>query len=683
METKKNTISFFFSCRGEDSSAYIKYLLTQVNKLSERMCVISLNTSRQTDDASETIKRTGLVDNLESIVKIILTQSKDYDRVIVFNDAFYGPLYDLKKVAVALEDESFDIWNLDFFGHLTVFDIKILLNRELLFLEKLIDLLGSFKIDMSKEEDLIDLIQSKHYSYFSLLYGNCRDIRRYTDLHFPYNLLKKRNIILPRESIDLADEGTLRNEGGEQNSLALKYIKEKTDYDPNLILSDLIKSYDLSVLRRKLNLNYILNANVVNCRDLSASKVAIIIHSFYEDQVDLLRNYVKRISEDIDVFITCSDENKILHLTNVIGNQRKIKIVKVESRGRDLSALLVGCKKIVRDYDYICFTHDKRTSGKIGTATVGQSFMYMIMENLIASDAYVRNVIHLFDNNKLLGLLAPPSPMHAWYFSSIGNEWTMNFEMAMHLKENLHLNCHMSLEEPPFVLGSAFWFRREALAPLFEKNFTYTDFPEEPLASDGTFSHALERLFPYVVQSKGFFCGCVMTEKYAAIEINNLNYMLVKLVSTFQRQTFPYQERTFQALLERVEEGAVPDKSVTGKKSVLSGLFIDFGEGFSEKDCLRRMVQLGLNGEYSVKYSVDNNVPVKRMRFDPVENQRCVFTVKQVLVDNLPVLFTGCNGVKINRETFAFIKNKDPQYYLDIECDFLHTFEVKGKILLL
>ncbi|WP_353937923.1 rhamnan synthesis F family protein, partial [Parabacteroides goldsteinii] len=39
-----------------------------------------------------------------------------------------------------------------------------------------------------------------------------------------------------------------------------------------------------------------------------------------------------------------------------------IKVIVVENRGRDVSALLVGCAPYISDYKYVCFVHDKKTT---------------------------------------------------------------------------------------------------------------------------------------------------------------------------------------------------------------------------------------------------------------------------------------------------------------------------------
>ena len=80
---------------------------------------------------------------------------------------------------------------------------------------------------------------------------------------------------------------------------------------------------------------------------------------------------------------------------------------------------------------------------------------------------------------------------------------------------------------PPVApLGTMFWFRPAALKPLYAKDWNYEDFPPEPNKIDGTLLHAIERIYPFVAQEAGYYPAIGMTDKFAAIEYNNLRYYL-------------------------------------------------------------------------------------------------------------------------------------------------------------
>ena len=59
---------------------------------------------------------------------------------------------------------------------------------------------------------------------------------------------------------------------------------------------------------------------------------------------------------------------------------------------------------------------------------------------------------------------------------------------------------------------------------LYEYDWKYEDFPPEPNSVDGSLLHAVERVYPFVVQQEGYYPAVVMADEYARIELTNLNY---------------------------------------------------------------------------------------------------------------------------------------------------------------
>ena len=82
------------------------------------------------------------------------------------------------------------------------------------------------------------------------------------------------------------------------------------------------------------------------------------------------------------------------------------------------------------------------------------------------------------------------------------------------------------MKEPVAPLGSFFWFRADAYKTMLSYPWKYEDFPEEPIADDGTFLHALERIRPFAVQHDGFYSAWVLNDDYARVELNNVHFML-------------------------------------------------------------------------------------------------------------------------------------------------------------
>ena len=94
-----------------------------------------------------------------------------------------------------------------------------------------------------------------------------------------------------------------------------------------------------------------------------------------------------------------------------------------------------------------------------------------------------------------LGLVFPDDP----HLSA----WDENLEIAAQLAGRMGLRDPL----PPFFsfpVGTMFWARPQALAPLFDLGLDWNDYPAEPVPIDGTPMHALERLLPFVAQHCGY-----------------------------------------------------------------------------------------------------------------------------------------------------------------------------------
>jgi uncharacterized coiled-coil protein SlyX len=140
----------------------------------------------------------------------------------------------------------------------------------------------------------------------------------------------------------------------------------------------------------------------------------------------------------------------------------------------------------------------------------------------------VENVIATFQDNPRLGLLVPPTPIHSDFYIVQGDEWQKNFDNVCVLADRLKLSVNIDKEKPPISpLGGIYWYRTEALKPLFDSGFQYEDFPKEPIReTDGTIMHAIERIHPFVAQQNGFYTGWVLSDIFSKMELTNLNKIL-------------------------------------------------------------------------------------------------------------------------------------------------------------
>jgi FMN phosphatase YigB (HAD superfamily) len=217
-------------------------------------------------------------------------------------------------------------------------------------------------------------------------------------------------------------------------------------------------------------------------------KIAICLHIFYADFVGKFERCLTDFPCHVDVFVAvATDEIKqqVETLFTNIANVQQLKVIVAPNRGRNFGPLLVEFGKDLLEYDLMCHVHSKKSlySGREQT----QWFDYL--NQFLFKDLHVVScLLRLFDEKPELGIYYPTS---FWMMPSWVNHWTCNRPFAQGFVDDWELDTTENFINYP--VGGMFWARPQALKQLLEKDFTYEDFPEEPLPNDGSWLHALER----------------------------------------------------------------------------------------------------------------------------------------------------------------------------------------------
>lgn len=481
-----------------------------------------------------------------------------HDELVMCNDTFYGPFWPFKEVFDKMDEQpELDFWGLTVHGklrgaygdlpeHLQSFFL-VIRNNLLLSPE-----FESFWRNMSVEVDDVDRVIEGFEGEFTRYFEDCgfrwapfADTRpletrkdAYSLNHTIYNceeLVAKYHCPLIKRRAFTWKNLQATTDGG-NTARAMEYIRKHTSYDVQMIYHHLLRISNITLLKRNLSWDYILPTNSRNSENtIQQGTVLVVIHMFYPELVNECLSYVRNVPKGVDVLVTTSNP--------VIVNEIKEKFSSIQAnflgvaeaprRGRDIAALLITARERMLSYQYVCFTHDKKMSADAHYYTLGENFRELILCNMLASEDYINNVIDLFEKNPCLGVLAPPAPFMGAYLNSLGHSWAVNLKATKKLANILKLNCDLNEYYEPYVLGTSLWFRVEAMRPLLIHIFTVEDLPKEPLPPDGTISHAVERIFPYVAQSQGYYSGWVMTEKYGALYVEQFSYMMSAIVKTW------------------------------------------------------------------------------------------------------------------------------------------------------
>lgn len=284
-------------------------------------------------------------------------------------------------------------------------------------------------------------------------------------------------------------------------------------------------------IKQEKNLNYILPVRTELIKDLSdvlERRIAVIIHLHYLDTIEYYLKYIEEIPSSMDIIFTFSDYKvKEALQKTAIGKRGNCKYIEKQNRGRDISSFLVACRREIMTYEYICFLHDKREKSAVLKKDV-EKWIRCLWENMIGSSEYIKNIVLTLYQNQTLGLLTPPFPVTDHLSTFYMRAWGHNFGITKALADKLGLNCNLDITKPPITLGTVFWAKTAALKKLFEIDWRYENFDEEPLKDDGTLSHAIERILAYVAQDAGYESGWVMSDQYAGIHFEQIQYALKK-----------------------------------------------------------------------------------------------------------------------------------------------------------
>lgn len=481
---------------------------------------------------------------------------KEFDEIVMMNHTMMGPVYPFAEMFSSMDDRDLDFWGItqfyktedDPFGTMPDGYIPdhiqshFIAARSSLFNS---DIYHKYWDEMPMITGYLDSV-SRHEAYFTKyfeqagyrwqVYADAEDFR--TLSHQPAVGMAKRVIaekrcpIFKRRSF-MQDYNVILNESTGQEAYELyRYLKEHTDYDMNLLWDNLLRLENQADLKKNFQWNYILSSDTAKpAPKLKERRIALVMHIHFIDLVEECAQYAEAMPEWADIYVTTNTEEKKAAIEARFSQIPcgRLDVRMVPNKGRDVGPFLVEFRDYLEQYDYVCHVHDKK-AGQTTPGTIGTSFAYKCFENVLKSKEYVNNVLTVFEENERAGLLTPPPPNHADYYITLGLEWGMNYDVTKQLAEELGIHVSIKQDKEPIApLGSFFWARAEALKPLFAKKWTYEDFPEEPIADDGTLLHAIERIYPFSAQSMGLYPGWILCDTGAAMEVTNLNHMVREL----------------------------------------------------------------------------------------------------------------------------------------------------------
>lgn len=484
----------------------------------------------------------------------------EYDEMVLLNFTNFGPVYPFKEMFDEMTRRENDFWGIVMrygfphdpykkckYGYIPdhvpsnfmVIRNSMLCSDEFKSYWDNMCPINSYDESVCYHEAIFTIDFAKKGFKYSL-YIDAEDLKEcwdYPMMLYPLELVKNRRCpVFKRKNFYNIYEEFFMGSCGEATLEFYNYLKDDTNYDVNLIWDSILRTTNMSDIKERMQLNYVLPKDFIKPHVRKNSRVALILNINYEDKIAYCYNYASAMPQNADIYITTNTEKKRELILEIFSNIQccKLEVMLVESRGKDISALLIGCRDIIAKYDYICCAHDRNFT-QVKPYVVGESFSYKCFENVLASSNFVENVIQTFEENPRLGILVPPPPSHSIYYSTIGSEWQHYYNDTINLAEKLKLKVDFDQQKPPIApFGTTFWFRAQALKGLIDYNWKYEDFPmETDKGDDGIIVHVIERIYPFVAQNEGYYTGWLLSDHFVKIEITNLHYMIRELHTTF------------------------------------------------------------------------------------------------------------------------------------------------------
>lgn len=497
----------------------------------------------------------------QAILTLGWEKLESYDEVICLNDTVMGPVYPFREMFACMDRKDVDFWGITAYAGETVDKEQIPTHLQAYWHAYRRSLVSSpafheYWETMPLWKDYAEVTRkhemtfTKHFTDLGFTWASYIDWRKYQGyssyplLYMPMQIVRDDRCPIFKRRSFFVDYSAYFDQTAGQPALDLyEYLRDHTDYDVDMIWDAILPSYNIDDIRKAMHLDYVLPSQAINPQTHDRPRSAFIYHVYFMDLLEDTCHYIASLPEETDLYIT-STEDKIPQIREYMqqhGISHQATFIPVINRGRDVSALLVAACPVVLSgkYDVIGFAHDKKSSqnqenGHHGTES--QGFAYKLMENTLGSEAYVKNILTLFAESPRLGQVTPPPPYHALYFAhTIPHDWGANYEITKELLEDrLGIHVPLSPTKPTAsAMGSCYWFRVEALKPLFEYGWKYEDFlPEGQMGEDGTISHAIERANGYICQSRGYYPAWVLSDRYARIEVDSLFYTTAMMMGS-------------------------------------------------------------------------------------------------------------------------------------------------------
>jgi lipopolysaccharide biosynthesis protein len=286
-----------------------------------------------------------------------------------------------------------------------------------------------------------------------------------------------------------AFEGRHKNQK-ERDKFSKKQQEKKIQQIKDLVQPDNLLNIDQLTEKKFEIISIYLNETQDTITRSFGKSIGVHLHVYYIDQLDNILNYLGNIPALFNLYISVPNHlKKFVVEESICTKLPKLQNLQIEdtpNRGRDVAPFIIRFGKDLLKHDIILHIHTKKSAHNPKLNNWAED----IYKSLLGSEKKVETILSLLCSN---GKYIYPTEQNSFVPDPTG--WGTNFEIATKIiskfSKDLNINNYRNVRFPQ---GNMFWCTKEAAKPLLNLPLTWEDFPEEPLAVDGTIAHALERL---------------------------------------------------------------------------------------------------------------------------------------------------------------------------------------------
>ena len=484
-----------------------------------------------------------------------------YDELFLTNNSYYGPIYPFSEMWDAMDAAACDFWGVTMHHEAESNIPKHIQSYWLVFRKKILtsDIWRKYWVNLPFFNDFADVVFEcefkltghfedngfKSASYMSLekydglFHGSPIYISDIQVIEDRCPILKKKYFLASRRyrysTADFIRDLDIKK--------LMLFLEKNFPAFADMIWDDLLKTQYLSTFNNNLNLNFILSPSSSPEQTIH-SKTAVIMHIHSEDMIEYCHRYAGAVPEYIDIVIVSASDAMRERCERFFSDRpnKKFYIV-LTCQDRDITALLVTFRDILKQYDLICFVHTEQPARR-SEIHAADALKKHCFSSLLYSTAFVENILEVFKSNPRLGVLRP--------FQMIGEPDYSNSNYCMRYYDDARmiLKKYFNITEElldPITLahfGGMFWARTNALKTLANYAWNIDDFEDRPLSkTEGLWTFAIKRLIPGLAQNDGFYTAVVAPDNYAG-------YCVGRLYDANRKQKVCLLEQKHMFLLE-------------------------------------------------------------------------------------------------------------------------------------